>query len=88
MLKNPIPRDKHWVKEKIALLRKPAILGRREIHPKEPSPQVLFGDCIGKRGRGHMLGRGQSSVFRDDCLYHAVPSSRQFSLALGILSDP
>ena len=38
-LKNPILRDKCWVKGKIALLRKPAILGRRWTHvPKNQVP--------------------------------------------------
>ena len=39
MLKNPIQRDRYWVKGKIALLRKLAILGRRQTHV--PGTQVL-----------------------------------------------
>ena len=79
------------VKGKIALLRKPAILGRRWTHvPKNqlPTPQVVLRDGKGKRGRGYVLGRGQSSVFRDDPLHLKVPSSRQVSFEVGTLSEP
>ena len=59
--KNPILRHKCWVKGKIALLRKLAILGRKWTHVLKnqlPTPQVLLGDNIERRERSYMLGRG------------------------------
>ena len=44
LLKNPVLRDKWWVKGKIALLRKLAILGKRWTHvPKNQLPVVHQG---------------------------------------------
>lgn len=62
-LKTPIQGDKYWVKEKIFLLRKLTILGRRWTHvPKNqlPTPQVLLRDYIGKKGQGCVLRKGHS----------------------------
>ena len=54
-LKNLIMKDKCRVKGKIALLKKPAILGRRWTHappPKQlPTSWVLLRDCTGKEER-------------------------------------
>lgn len=89
--KNPILRDKCWVKGKIASLRKPAILGGRWTHvPKNqlPTLQVLLRNFIRKSGRDCVLGWGRTSIFRDDYFNHVVPSSFQLLLIVGTLSDP
>ena len=61
-LKNPILRDKCWVEGKIALLRKPAILGRRWTHvPKNQLPIADLGTRVFKVGLTgvHRRGWGQ-----------------------------
>lgn len=63
-LKNPILIDKCWAEEKTALLRKPAILGRRWTHvPNNQllTPQVLLRDYKGKRERERGSGLGRDS---------------------------
>lgn len=65
--KNPILRDKCWVKGKIASLRKPAILGGRWTHvPKNqlPTLQVLLRNFIRKSGRDCVLG-GEELLFSE-----------------------
>ena len=70
-LKNPILRDKCWVKGNIALLRKLAILGRRWIHvPKKQLPLADQG-ARGFKGEFHgYIGRAggymQNSTVNSD----------------------
>ena len=67
-LKNPILRDKCWVKGKIALLRKLTILGRRWAHvPKDQLPtadqgaRAFKGECQGFIAGGRVLCAEQHS---------------------------
>ena len=54
LLKNPIRRDKCWVKGKIALLRKPAILGRKWTHV--PKNQLPIADQGARAFKGEFQG--------------------------------
>ena len=73
------------------MLGKPADPGRRWTHSpvnQRPVSQALLGDQPGRRGRGHGLGRGQSSSFGDACLSHTAVLSGRLSLVPGTLAEP
>ena len=65
--------ERHMLgKRKDALLRKPAILGTRRTHvPKNqlPTPHVLLGDFIGKRGGEdcHVYGQLKDVLLTGGC---------------------
>ena len=63
LLKNPILRDKYQVKRKDGFTEEAGNPGEKvNSCPREPTPQVLLRNYVGKRGRGYMLGRGLRGV--------------------------
>ena len=84
LFKNLILRDKSWAKGKAALLRKLAVLGRRWTQV----PKNFHSPCLLRfyRERGYMQGKGQSSIFRNNCLNRVIPSSHRVLLTEGTMN--